>query len=1330
MPDYNLAGLSPRSFEQLIQALAAKIIGPNIVVFGDGRDGGREATFDGPIPFPSREHGWRGYGVVQAKFKQKPEDPAKDGAWALQQLESDLKKFVDPDRKLRKPQYYIFATNVVLTAVADSGSKDKAAALFEKYAAELGVQDYDIWDADKISRFLDDHQEIRRAYAAWITSGDVLAEVMGWFQSRRPDFERVIRRFLQEELRRDQFARLGQAGSTGEDQIPLARVFIDLPVAAERKNEPPAEEVKDGRLPTGFVAMAREAAAQRLDAETLHAWRQARPAAEREAQPPGRFVVIGGPGQGKSTVGQFICQLFRAALLKDMPPHLISVDARDALTQISAQCDREGIELPTARRFPLRVVLNDFAAHLDAHHPAHVDSLLAFVVAQIRKQSRSELSIDDFRDWLGAYPWLLVLDGLDEVPASSNRAEVLEAIKAFWTDVADCNADLLVIATTRPQGYNDDFSPKQYQHHWLLPLSKARALYYAGRLAELRHPRDIDRQEKIVRQLQRAAANDATARLMGSPLQVTIMAVLVEQMGQPPQDRWGLFNAYYDVIYRRELEREIKAAEILREHKTDIEVIHRRVGLLLQLASERAGGTDAKLSAQHFAEVVDTRLREEGYSGDPLAKLSRQIIEAATERLVFLVGLEVDQVGFEIRSLQEFMAAEALMDGEEDQIRRRLREIAPIVSWRNVFLFAAGKCFAQREHLRETIYTICGDLNDNPVDHVASTTLAGSQLALDLLEDGPARSRPNVARMFTRVALRLLALPHDTYHLRLADVYDQSLEEVYRAELELRLGSGSARQSSGAWACLFVLAERGLDWAKQIAHHFRSGSEQKYTELLLWLVKQRRSGRWTVEQLIEVIPQVSPFHLQSLDEIVYGADDIRGMLPRWFWAVAGLMHALNVLRDPEYDVPLMLSGLDEDAMNFELGSLINRRASSMEYLYSMPDPNPLWKPLIAQARFIEAPSRKTLAVALRVVAQHWTDESVDWIIRTAPWPLSACIAACSDEQQLIALAERAAHGELGDLDDWYAAEARWDEQGIVAADIEHLIDERWPFDQMIAERGFPFAYYQSFSSRMGNDLFDHFRTLYQRLPPGAMRDEIASWIVWFVKLMGSFARPDSTNTRELWGAEYIRDIIQNTELPDDFINGLNGLASVAFLDESWVEFLDSIGRRLPLTNASQTDPLSVFLSKMLPRHSDYPGLLRLLASTVLGGEQPNLSAVLVDPARYDEPMFRDAAIIVRVGLGFKQQNEATQLATYVAELAIMNSKNAEQLLRATRTRRAAMPLNDYFLLELLRLVPPDKSRLVQQIVAELNDVLRQRTSRLHEREVWERLGLPQGLNTI
>ena len=49
--------------------------------------------------------------------------------------------------------------------------------------------------------------------------------------------------------------------------------------------------------------------------------------------------------------------------------------------------------------------------------------------------------------------------------------------------------------------------------------------------------------------------------------------------------------------------------------------------------------------------------------------------QAALHRLVFLVGTESDRIGFEIRSLQEFTAAEALMEGGDLQVRSRLEQL-------------------------------------------------------------------------------------------------------------------------------------------------------------------------------------------------------------------------------------------------------------------------------------------------------------------------------------------------------------------------------------------------------------------------------------------------------------------------------------------------------------------------------------------------------------------------------------------------------------------------------------------------------------------------------
>ena len=235
----------------------------------------------------------------------------------------------------------------------------------------------------------------------------------------------------------------------------------------------------------------------------------------------------------------------------------------------------------------------------------------------------------------------------------------------------------------------------------------------------MRYRTDEDRKQKVLDRLKRAFSDSSTARLMRSPLQVTIMTALVDRVGQPPQARWSLFKSYYDVIYLREVERSIPASIILRDYQPDIKAIHNQVGLILQIDSERTGSTDAKLSRNRFVSLVEARLTAEGHAGERLQTLAQQIVETAAQRLVFLVEVEAEQIGFEIRSLQEFMAAESLMDGTDLQIKQRLDEIAAIPFWRNVFLFAAGKCFVERQELREAVHAICASLNEIDGDPLA-----------------------------------------------------------------------------------------------------------------------------------------------------------------------------------------------------------------------------------------------------------------------------------------------------------------------------------------------------------------------------------------------------------------------------------------------------------------------------------------------------------------------------------------------------------------------------------------------------------------------------------
>lgn len=1087
MADYNLSGLSTRSFEQLIQAIAAKVIGHGIVIFGDGPDGGREATFEGTISYPSTEYRWNGYGIVQAKFKQRLQDSQKDGDWALDQLRSELIAFADPTKRRRKPEYYIFATNVVLTPVHEHGSKDRAFAIFEEFKNAVPLKGYDIWDYDKIRVFLDNSEEIRHSYDAWITPGDVLAQVVKRLQAHSSDFDQVLTNFLQKELLADQFVNLEQAGHSADEPIPLARVFVDLPISDRRMIDPPDHDAK-AQKQLGFIAATLEIAKDRLDSEAARIRSGRVDLLRAPSNPePGRYVLIGGPGQGKTTVGQFLCQLFRTAILKERPSSSLEPEVLQTLNTIDSQCVSEGVSLPEVRRFPIRIVLNEFAKALVSESEKHINSLLSYIVDRIRKKTNREVLLDDFRQWLRAYPWLIVLDGLDEVPSSSNRNDVLNAVRDFWIDATESNADVLVLATTRPQGYNEDFSPNIYHHKWLVPLSPEWAMHYAQRLVDVRYKGDEDRKQRILTRLERASMHEATARLMRSPLQVTIMTTLVDRMGQPPQERYNLFKAYYNVIYQREVERDIPAASILRDYKPDIDTIHHRVGLLLQIESERSGRTDAHLPASTFTEVVASRLLEEGHEGELRAALANQITEAATDRLVFIVGLKADEVGFEIRSLQEFMAAEGLMDSSDDIVRKRLQEIAPIAHWRNVFLFSAGKCFAERQHLRDTIHTICASLNEIGADEIYHTLLAGSQLALDLLEDGPARQQPKYARVLARLALHLLDLPPTDYHVRLAELYDLKLEGVYYEEIERRLAHNNHKKRLGGWACLFSLIESKLRWAEQMALSYWPSTENENLDLIK-ILPYNLDNTFLLSKVYDLIPILSPADLEG--EMPY-LEDNDSSAPSWFRGA----HALLNVEGPDpsdLDVSLRLPDITEERIPLTLISIQGEVSTDLIPLKDLQYVNPKWGPFVATARFADDISKETLAEVLETIIPQF-DHVPRWFVFASPWPLGACLAACKNQSDIKSLANQVKAGRLGDTKDWEDAEKRWGDRGVTIDDIFYMTDERWPFDQHIARAGFPFivSNYSVYTSAEGVTGLKSILKIYDQLEESNIRAKMA-----------------------------------------------------------------------------------------------------------------------------------------------------------------------------------------------------------------------------------------------
>jgi hypothetical protein len=468
-----LYGFSSDSFEQLCRALGIQVLGPGVTAFGDGPDGGREATFKGriPFPFPPTEQ-WEGYGVLQAKFKSQIEGTAKDQAWALDQARLELNKWVTARKRQPKPDYFVFCTNVSLSSGA-GGGKDKMVRLLSM--KKYGLKSSAIWDANQLKVYLDNDSSVRRRFCHFFTPGDLLATYAQHFKlSASGNPEAVLSAYLVKEFLSDEDARLSQAGDRSEDRIRLADVFVDLPSGTEIELDPRAAD-EDGMTPASLSELL-VAGSCKLDPLALAEMNEARKDSAESITGgiAGRFVFLGGPGSGKSTIGQFLAQIHRAALLERRPSHRLEHNVLSLTAAIKQRCIDDSYQWPTTPRYPFRIELNSFAKALSGAATIKVDSLSDY----LRRSISRDVPIThlEFRSWLAAYPLLLIFDGLDEVPSSSNRKEVIQAIREFLNEARDVESDLLIVATSRPDGYAGEFDGTEVAHRYLLPLPTGRAL--------------------------------------------------------------------------------------------------------------------------------------------------------------------------------------------------------------------------------------------------------------------------------------------------------------------------------------------------------------------------------------------------------------------------------------------------------------------------------------------------------------------------------------------------------------------------------------------------------------------------------------------------------------------------------------------------------------------------------------------------------------------------------------------------------------------------------------------------------------------------------------
>lgn len=758
---YDLQRLGPLGFQDAAAALVVAQFGAVVRRLGRGKDGGRDMEARGVVVWSGTSEkpgeAWDGYSVFQVKHRERPVGTKADAQWLWDQIREELNEWANPDsNRIQVPKYLVFVSNVRLSPDPTSGGLAYVEERIAGFFAELNDRNLDVgpgrierqtrrqrlqqlkkWrvvDGNEIDSWFDIHDSVRRAYDGFLTTGDVLADLVA-LRADLPakDLEPALQLHARNSLIRDRNVYFDEAGGDGGG-VPLDRIAVDLPVRVRSTNEP--ARAMQYVLDRGEHALKPSIA-------TL--------------PKPRHIVLTGAPGNGKTTITRFLVQAYRAAMLANA--NNLGDDHRDVIRGSEEKLRLLKRQLPSHRRWATRVDLAEFAKRFVT---GGRQSLLAWIAEDLTAQGYTrKLEPWLLKEWMNTWPWFVALDGLDEVSEPAVRKWVIAAVNEFVADAEADDSDVFVLVTTRPTGYVDEMSTEQFDRIDLTDLQTAEALAYGHLVTDIRLRNDLARVARVDGILKEAASNDALRHLLRTPLQVQIMSIIAEGAGPFDPDRFSLFWRYYDVVARREQTKEnTRFAELLREHAPQVLDLHERVGLELQRRSESADGGTALMSEDDLSGIAWHVLADEGYSPSGKdAQLLERIVRAATHRLVLLVP-RGDGYGFDVRSLQELMAARRITTGELENVLDRLRALAPSPHWRNTWLFAAGRLFAEPQaHQHDALLELVANLDDGVADRLSSIAPVGPYLAWDMLDDGMAASRPRRLKQLMELAMKVVDYP-------------------------------------------------------------------------------------------------------------------------------------------------------------------------------------------------------------------------------------------------------------------------------------------------------------------------------------------------------------------------------------------------------------------------------------------------------------------------------------------------------------------------------------------------------------------------------------------
>lgn len=835
VPTYELTRLDSYSFEHLANMLALKVLGVGHTGFGPGADGGRDGYFEGQAAYPSSSDNWSGTWYLQSKFHS-PHLSADPQKWLLSKIQEELNSFEEIGER-EWPDNWIVVTNIEPSGRINTGAFDKAKALVKSKNPALAKR-FHIWGGRKVLDLIALNPEVGAYYSQFLSSGQVLSKIYESFSDSQATVEEIIHYLVATQFRDQQYTKLEQAGSKHDSRPGIHNLFKDLPYLSfgQRANE--------NAVDTFMRAAAQNHGSNNNNIVSKANW-------ERWRRQPARariWFVKGGPGQGKSTLTQYICQIQRASLL--LSPN--SPKVLDSVLSVARQVEDVAIAAghwPLAARIPVSIELRHYAHWHGKSTDDKARSVLNYLSEIIGKSLSQIVQVGTLKRAFQSSRWLFIFDGLDEVPADV-KDQVAKEIQHFLNDIlVSKGCDSISICTSRPQGYSGQFDQLETATIELAPLLPEEALACAKPVLEI--DRSAEESGAYFDILSQAIKSPSVSEIMTTPLQSHIMAVVVRDGGRPPERRWALFSNFYRVIKKREGNKnhaDPKINKLLQEGDKLIKTLHNRLGFELHSRAEKSEGAQTSLSKIELKELVEETVKT--LQTDDVPGTVDTLMEATTDRLV-LVSTPDDgsAVRFDIRPLQEFFAAEYIYETADFRtLDQRLRLIVSDSHWREVMHFLLSALVENERHTELAVaVSALVEADEGQYDEYANLSkrlAVGGILTSRLLKEGVLEADRRIRQQFRKCLTSLLgSISADRYLASVQGSHSRAwlYERVTDALLEQ-----SYQENVGAARLAFAILPDDFYRLQSVIDRLAGGSADYRSSILESVMSSpdNQSGLW------------------------------------------------------------------------------------------------------------------------------------------------------------------------------------------------------------------------------------------------------------------------------------------------------------------------------------------------------------------------------------------------------------------------------------------------------------------------------------------------------